>query len=409
MANDSIGKLSAKLTLDTSPFLGGFRDAVTGAAKYTKDIDKMAGGARRFYGSAPTGTGTQFPSGKAPTGAFAGMFSGGLGRAATALGGYLTATTAVNQLGESMRNVDRQAKLSDRLGITNEMMQRLSVAAEASGSNVDDLAKAMLHMGRTIGSGGMPLDKRFFQVADAIAAIESPTIRSANAVRIFGKQGDELLTLITQGSRGIKRSTDAIDRFGLAISRVDAAKIEEANDAITELGTVLKGFRDKMAIEIAPTISSFINDWLSGMELWKKEYEKQKNTKPADPNAPTFMQGLGAALLLPGSLLGFEPSSRGIMEEFRNINKDAAKNRNQGIDAAKRTGLGSAVGGISGHAMLAERGSMDAAKAIAGLGRDPMLDIAKQNQQALTLIERNTAAAARRAGAPMRASNLRGR
>lgn len=223
MATKSIGTLKASLILDNKGFLFGFQQAGKAVQKQTASI-------------------------------------GALGKTA------LASVASVSALWESFSRVDRTAKLADRLGLTNEAMQKLRLAADLSGVDVNILAKAMLHMGRTIGSGGKPLDKRLFEVADAIAKIEDPAKRAERAIKVFGKGGEELLTALMSGGKGIRESAAAIDRFGLAISRADASKIEQANDAITVLTTVLKGFVDKLSVSLAPQITKSIDSILNSIE-----------------------------------------------------------------------------------------------------------------------------------------------
>lgn len=236
----SVGTLKAFLTLDSKGFLGGFSQA--------------AGGTKAFAGS------------------IGGLIGSKLGAIGAGLAAAGASALSFGKVMHSMESIDRQAKLADRLGITNEAVQRLSLAADLAGTDVETLAQSMLKMGKNIGSGGMSLDKRFFQVADSIAKIADPAERAKRALQVFGggaqgKGAFELINLLAQGGKGIRESANAIDRFGLGISRIDAAKVEAANDALTTMGTVLKGVSDHIAIELSPGITHFVNQWLEGMEL----------------------------------------------------------------------------------------------------------------------------------------------
>ena len=228
----SVGTLKAFLTLDSKGWLAGF-----GAA---------AGATKSFAGS------------------LGNLVGGKLGAMAT---GLAASTLSVAALGRSFAGLDKTAKVADRLGISHEAVQKLGLAADLAGTDIETLGRAMLMMGKTIGSGGLPLDKRFFQVADAIAKIQDPARRAKRAMEVFGKGGFELINLLAQGGKGIRQSAEAIDRLGLGISRVDAGKVEAANDALTTMGTVLRGVSDRIAVELSPGITHFVNQWLAGMEL----------------------------------------------------------------------------------------------------------------------------------------------
>lgn len=400
----SIGTLAAKLTLDTSAFLGGFKSAVSGAKQYSQQLGRVGGGnSTRFFGG-PVGGGSGAGGQIAGAAALGRMGMGVAGPAAAIAVAVTAAQRAVREIGEGMQNVDRNAKLSDRLGVANEMMQRLGVAANASGADVETLAKAMLHMGREIGSGGKPLDKRLFDVADVIAQIKDPAQRSAAAVRIFGKSGDELHALLTVGSKGIKRSTDAIDRFGLAITRIEAARVEAANDAIGELSTVLGGLRNKIAVEVSPAIKSFVDSELKSLLVLKNagagffgEFARAVGIKSTGSLDSVIGGGLSGAFNPIGTMF------KGL-EMLKGGPPKSGPPRTSG-------GLGGAIGGLgSGNAgLVIQKGTLEAAKAISGSGGNLMLEIAKSSNQTLSLIERHTAAQARKAaGTPLRPSSIGG-
>lgn len=230
----TIATLAAKLVLDNRAFLAGFRQSI-GASK-----------------------------------GFAASIGAGMASAVSSIGATIAASlslaAAMGKVSESMVSIDRQAKLADRLGLTNEAMQRMAVIAKTGNVDVEVLAKAMLTMGRNIGTGGKSLDERFFDVADAIAAIKDPAERSRKAMAIFGKEGNELINMLAGGSARMRASTEVIDRFGLSMSRMDAAKVERTNDAWTRMGIILGGLTDKFSAGIAPGIESEIEHMIAKIE-----------------------------------------------------------------------------------------------------------------------------------------------
>lgn len=215
------------------------------------------------------------------------------GAAATAIGiAAAIAAPAVIALAHSFNDIDRQAKLADRLGISMQSMQKLGMAADLAGADVEVLTKAMLKMGtfatdnksaavfkqlgvsaKTAAGQVKPLDALFFEVADAIAGVENPAKRAEMAMEVFGKGGIEILNVLMAGGKGIRESAAAIDRFGLALSRADASKIEAANDAITVLSSVLSGIVNKLAVELAPTVERLANSMVDAMERFGKSLD----------------------------------------------------------------------------------------------------------------------------------------
>ena len=99
-------------------------------------------------------------------------------------------------------------------------------------------------------------DQAFTQIADGLKAIQNPAARAQLAMDLFGKSGQELLPLMMQGSEGIKAAEEQAAKLGLTFNRVDAAKVEMANDAMTRLQGVVEGAAQTLAIDLAPFIDA---------------------------------------------------------------------------------------------------------------------------------------------------------
>lgn len=336
MAAKSIGTLRAQLILDTEKFLGGFAKAQTA------------------------------------TKSFSSSFIGGIGsKIGGVVAGIATVGTVMHSLAAGLEQVDRQAALADRLGITVGEVQKLSLAAKLGETDVETLANAMLKMGKNIGSGGGSLFNRLLQVADSMAKIKDTGERAKKAQDIFGKGGFEILNLLIQGGRGIRSSADAIDNFGLAISRVDAAKVEALNDTWDTLKTVLGGLRNQIVTDIAPAVTNFMQDWLRGLELLVKGYNDigAKQAEIADSN--TFLDYVGAILGMGVAIEGLNVSQT--LEGLREMRKDAAKaaamsGRVGGSALLGKSVMGKGVGGNNLFANPLEKGSLGAATAVLHAG-----------------------------------------
>ncbi len=351
MAGTSIANLKAMLTLDTSKWMSGFASAGKSAQSFVGGIGSQLG---------------------------------------TAVAGFVSVGAAIHSLGQGMEQVDRQAKLADRLGIAVGEVQKLALAADLAGTNVEVLAKGMLKMGKNIGSGGQSLDIRLFQVADSIAKITDAGERAKKAEDIFGKGGLELINTLAQGSRGIRASAEAIDRFDLAISRIDAAKIEAANDAFTEMKTVLGGLRNQFAVDVAPTITSAIQTWMIGLEGLVQAHHNLKESMGGGGGVfgtgATFYEMLGASIYAGG---GVTDELLKTMADQRN---DVARNM---MNAGRQSGaglLGKTGGGLSAHfaSGAAEKGTVEAGRLIQGAKFNQPNEAEKKTVALLEDIKKNT-------------------
>lgn len=178
--------------------------------------------------------------------------------------------------------IDETAKLADRIGTTTEAISRLGFAASIAGADQATLNKALSRMLRTIGEVrqrggeagiafealGISADKlaaqdpaaSFSEIADAIAKLDTQADKTAATVAIFGRSGEALVNTLALGSKGLKAMGLEADELGLTFNRIDAAKIEQANDAITKLKSIFTGIVQKVAILLAPIIENIANN-----------------------------------------------------------------------------------------------------------------------------------------------------
>jgi len=180
---------------------------------------------------------------------------------------------------EQLTVVDAMAKLSDRTGFATEELAALSLAARIAGSDEALLNKSLEIFTRRLGEVklgtgeakraldalGLSLDdllaaspfEAFRRVSDAISNMETQAEKAAAANFLFGRSGAQLVNLFDGGAAAIDRAADEAERFGTAISRADAAKVEEANDAMTRLGELFTGIIRQITIEMAPALEEF--------------------------------------------------------------------------------------------------------------------------------------------------------
>lgn len=169
---------------------------------------------------------------------------------------------------------DNLAKTSDRLGLTTEALAGLRHAGELTGVSAKTLDTALQRMTRRIseaakGSGvakaaldelglsaeelaRLTPDQALARVADAMGNVESQTDKVRLAFKLFDTDGVKLLNTLDLGARGLNEAAREAKDLGLAINRVDAARIEVANDAFSRAQAAVKGVATIVAVELAP-------------------------------------------------------------------------------------------------------------------------------------------------------------
>lgn len=176
----------------------------------------------------------------------------------------------------SMQAIDHVAKLSDRLKISTESVIGLGHAAKLAGVDEATLTKSLEYLTKTMGTlaltGGqqadilaafglnvkelaaMAPDKAFAKVAEAISKQGSATAKATIATAAFGRSGTQLLNVLNLGSSGLADMAKEAESLGLMYDRVDASKVEQANDAVSKAIEYVTGLGNRIAIFLAPVV-----------------------------------------------------------------------------------------------------------------------------------------------------------
>jgi hypothetical protein len=183
----------------------------------------------------------------------------------------------------SLDTVDALAKTSDKLGVTTERLQAMhhatSLFTSASAPALNEaLTKATKRLGEFNQTGGgaaaqwlkelqldtkelasLSPDKLFEKYADSIRGLNDRGKQMAALSALMGDESRQLIGLIDAGKDVFSDAEKELDAFGIAISRVDAAKIEMANDSWTKTKKLISGLGDAIATNLAPVLTALNN------------------------------------------------------------------------------------------------------------------------------------------------------
>jgi hypothetical protein len=203
----------------------------------------------------------------------------GLGAAiagAAGIGGFsIMAKTALD-------TADKIHKLTLRLGASAEALSQYRHAAALSGVSFADFTNGLEKMSRNIseavqGTGtakdtleelGISVgalaqlkpEQQFEALADAIAAVESPTERTRIAMDIFGRSGGVLLQMMEGGSAGLRSMREEADALGMTMDKSMVSKVAEANDAITKVTSRITSLVEKLVGYLAPVLTEIADN-----------------------------------------------------------------------------------------------------------------------------------------------------
>ena len=196
--------------------------------------------------------------------------------------GTLTAALGVGAFGAGIKAAaeaaDAAAKLGDRFGIATEKMigmqhagqlagvsnEALTAALRAQAKSVSDAARGSEEAAKAYGLLGikadefikLPMDRQFSMIVDKLGQVENVTLRNAIAQEVLGKGAGEVMGIVAEGSEALAKAAEDAQAWGLAVNRVDAAKLEMANDALTRAQAAAKGLFTTIAIYVAPAVKA---------------------------------------------------------------------------------------------------------------------------------------------------------
>lgn len=184
---------------------------------------------------------------------------------------------------QSFKAIDATAKMADNLGLAVESLLAYQHAAQLAGLEQKDLETGLRRLSKNISDAqvGLTTAQRAFEdlglswddlskmtpekalglVGDRLSAMENVFTRARVAQDLFGRSGIKMIKFLQGGSKGLEEAKVRAQQLGISLSRVDASKIEMANDAITELKALFRGAANQIAVSLAPFVK-FLSDRL---------------------------------------------------------------------------------------------------------------------------------------------------
>jgi hypothetical protein len=174
----------------------------------------------------------------------------------------------------SRKSIDVLAKKSDQLGIATEKLAAFQHLGELTGVSNQSMNSSLERMSKRLGEAAQGMgaarpqlerlnlsakelvslspDEQYQKIADSIKGLSNQSEKAAATAAIFGREGVALLNTIEAGAEGFKAAEADVLAFGTAITRVDAAKVEAANDSFERVQEALKGVATQLTVQLAP-------------------------------------------------------------------------------------------------------------------------------------------------------------
>ena len=205
---------------------------------------------------------------------------------AKAMGAALAAAFTLDAIKDGVLQAvnfaDAMGDMAARTGQSVESLTAMGYAAQFSGSSVETYSAGIEKLSDNIASAAAGNDAAaqmfgrlgvsvrdangqirdsnqvLLDLADKVAAMQSPAEKTAAVMDLFGKAaGPELLQLLNQGKDGITALTTEAQQMGAVISTETAEQAGQFNDALDRAKIASNGLFLTLGKEVLPVLNSF--------------------------------------------------------------------------------------------------------------------------------------------------------
>lgn len=183
---------------------------------------------------------------------------------------------------EAFASQDALAKFADKVGDSTQNIQAFRTQAQLSGIDISVVDKTLTEATKRLGefnaTGGgtaalwfkrLNLDTKelaalkptelFQRYAEAVRGLSDRGQQLSAISALAGDRQGDLIQLVDQGRGAFEDAVEQVERYSLALNRVDAAKVEAANDAMFMVRQRTMGLGNLIAAELAPVITDLAN------------------------------------------------------------------------------------------------------------------------------------------------------
>lgn len=242
----SLGTLTVDLIAQTRGFVTGMDKAERASAKWRRQVQKDI-----------TAVGNRLKTG-------------------LKFGAIAAAAGLAVVIERSRQVIDEQAKMAQRLNTTSESLAVLKRASDRTGLSLKVIETAGRTLEINLGKASqgfaaqkdavdklgisaealskVPLDERITIINKALRDNVPAYERAAVAADLFGSRGAAAIQQLSPDTIALAAREAKV--FGLALSDIDAAKVENANDSFSRLGAAASGIGQQITIAFAPALEA---------------------------------------------------------------------------------------------------------------------------------------------------------
>ena len=236
-----------------------------------------------------------------------------IGRMSSALmaaGGALVGSAVFSQVErmvtQGLAYASSLGETAQQLGVTTKALQEYRYAAGQAGIEQAEMDAALAKLTRTMGEAAagaktpseafakLGIDVKSFiasgkdagdlipQIAEKLKGLSSDSERAAVLVDLFGRAGQKLMPLLSDGAAGVNNLRDAAQKLGIVLSPEQIARADEAADKYEALKTALSA---RIAGIVSDNAGGILR-MVSAVEQLIVKFDKLMATLNAFANSP---------------------------------------------------------------------------------------------------------------------------
>ena len=255
--------LIAALKVDDSEFNKGIRKAERNGKKFSDKFEKFTGKARKLL-----------------VGAFSAV------AVKKAIDGVLGFANSISSLGDQ---IDKQSQV---LGMSRQRYQEWDYILSQTGGNIESMSVSMKTLNNAILEGskesadafktiglsakdlaGMSVEDQFEAVVRAFQKLPAGAEKSAAAVKLFGKNGMELLPLLNADVLEIDILRQKAKDLGLIMSDEAVDASVEYQDSLDTMKRTFQGLRNTIGSKVLPVLTNAFDRMSQYASKLRKAYD----------------------------------------------------------------------------------------------------------------------------------------
>ncbi len=258
-----------------------------------RDLGKASGAVSKFGRDAQASGGGMLLASKAGLALSAALLaaSAGMGilfKRAVDTGGVLHDLSS--QTGISVSKLQAMTQVAGEAGVAQEGLSGAIKKMQVSLGGLQDGTKAQTEAFGALGLSysdfaGLSPDEQFAKLAESIAAIEDPMLKTNAAVDVFGKAGADLIPMMQGYGAAVAAAAAHQEALGIAMSDADAAQLDDLGDAMGRLGDSAEGAATQFAIAFGPAILegvTFLTHAMEGLNGMFRDFKDFMDTTPTE-------------------------------------------------------------------------------------------------------------------------------